>query len=79
MFVMYYILVHRDNLKKRKNLKKLDKVEREFKRAETEYSVIKTEGKRHLREVTKEITSGSGNTVVVMGGRRVVARRFERF
>ncbi len=68
MFIMYYILVHRDNLKKRKNLKKLDKVEREFKRAETEYSVIKTEGKRHLREVTKEITSGSGNTVVVMGG-----------
>ena len=65
---MYHIIVNEDNLKKKKNRKKLKVVERVFSDAGIDYTVHATNHKGHPNEITKEVTSGSGNTIIAMGG-----------
>ena len=65
---MYHIIVREDNLKKRKNLKKFNKVIEIFDKAKLDYTVHKTNRKGLASEICAEVTSGTGNSVIVMGG-----------
>lgn len=64
---MYHILVSSLRLDK-KNLKKLAVVERVFKSAGLEYTIHKTVTQDDVVDLTREITSRKGETLVVMGG-----------
>lgn len=65
---MYHIIVKEDNLKKKKNLKKFNKVIEIFDKANLSYTVHKTNRKGLASEICNEVTGGTGNSVIVMGG-----------
>ena len=65
---MFHIIVNEDNLKKKKNRKKLAEVEKVFKGAGLEYIIHKTNRKGMPKEICSELTSERGNTVIAMGG-----------
>ena len=65
---MQHIIVKADNLKKKKNLKKFNKVIEIFDKANLSYTVHKTDRKGLASEICAEVTGGTGNSVIVMGG-----------
>ena len=65
---MYYIIVNKCVLKRKSNVKKLNSVKTVFDSAGIEYTVRLSESKESARTIAAEITSGSGNSVIVMGG-----------
>ena len=65
---MYYIIVNKCVLKRKSNVKKLNSVKAVFDSAGIEYTVRLSESKESARTIAAEITSGSGNSVIVMGG-----------
>lgn len=63
---MYHMIIsERILLKKRKQFEKVKSV---FERAGASYALHVTDSKQAVRDATKEITSGSGNSLVVLGG-----------
>ena len=64
---MYHILVNASRLDK-KHSKKLAVVENVFKNAGLGFTVHKTGSEDEVKSLTREITSGQGEVVVVMGG-----------
>lgn len=65
---MFHIIVKEKSLKKKKNAGKLAAVEKIFTEKGLDYVVRRTSDKEHPRRFAREITSGKGNVVVVMGG-----------
>ncbi len=65
---MYHIIVNEDNLRKRKNRKKLAVAERKFRTAGLDYTVHRTNRQGQPKEICGRVTSGKGNTVIAMGG-----------
>lgn len=65
---MYYIIVNKCVIKRKSNVKKLNSVKAVFDSAGIEYTVRLSESKESARTIAAEITSGSGNSVIVMGG-----------
>ena len=65
---MYYIIVNKCVLKRKSNVKKLTSVKTVFDSSGIEYTVRLSESKESARTIAAEITSGSGNSVIVMGG-----------
>ncbi|MDE6441352.1 MAG: diacylglycerol kinase family lipid kinase [Clostridia bacterium] len=65
---MYHIIVNEDNLKKKKNRKKLAATEKVFKEAGLEYTIHRTNRRGMPAEICSEVTSGKGNTIIAMGG-----------
>lgn len=65
--VMLYIIVNELHLKGKK-IKKLQEAESVFQGAGIEYEVLKTTHAGHAKEYVAELTKGSGNVIVSMGG-----------
>lgn len=65
---MYHVIIKEELLKKRKNKRKLKIVETALKDAGAEYTVHKTVESEEPVLLTREITSGAGNTVIAMCG-----------
>ena len=65
---MFHLIVKDENLKRKKNLKKLRTVEEAFKRAGLEYTVHRTVEKSDPVNISAAVTEGAGNAVIVMGG-----------
>ena len=65
---MFHLIVKDENLKRKKNLKKLRTVEEAFKRAGLEYTVHRTVEKSDPVNIAASVTGGAGNAVIVMGG-----------
>lgn len=64
---MYHIIVSAARLDK-KHAKKLELAENVFKNAGLEYTVHKTVLQEDVANITREITSGKGEVIIVMGG-----------
>lgn len=65
---MLHIITGGDNLKKKKNAKKFKKILSVFDGAGIEYAVHLTADKADVIKTAGELTAGSGNTVVAVGG-----------
>lgn len=65
---MHYIIINEERLKSKKSKKKFDLVKEVFDGAGIKYEVCLTNYKGHAHDIAAEITKGSGNTLVVMGG-----------
>ena len=65
---MFHIIVNQKYLENKKSLKKFNAATEVFDKAGIEYVIHKTERKGQASEITKEVTSEVGNTVIAVGG-----------
>lgn len=65
---MFHVIINGKYLENKKGLKKFNAAIEVFDNAGIEYVVHKTESKGQACEITKEVTSGVGNTVIAVGG-----------
>lgn len=65
---MLHIIINEKYLNNKKSLKKFNRALEVFNKADREYVIHKTESKGQAGEITAEITSGTGNCVVAVGG-----------
>lgn len=64
--MMYHLIIREENFKKKQ--KKFRKVISVFEKAGIEYELHVTNHKNMVRDITKEVTSQKGNSVIVLGG-----------
>ena len=65
---MHYLLINEERLKNKKSAKKFKLVKEVFDKAGLQYEVKLTSYKGNTQDITREVTSQKGNTVIVMGG-----------
>lgn len=65
---MFHIIVQKSILEKKKNAKKLEKAFEVFRQSGKPYEIHITDLKSDVSDTVKALTSGSGNTVVTVGG-----------
>ena len=63
---MYHLIISEINLKKKQ--KKVEVVKSVFEEADLQYELHATKTREELQQITAEITSGNGNSVIVLGG-----------
>ena len=63
---MYHLIISEINLKKKQ--KKVETVKSVFEKAGLQFELHATNSREELQQITKEITSGKDNSVIVLGG-----------
>lgn len=65
---MYHLIVKKDNLANKKNAEKFKRALEVFDGAGINYTIHETSLKDEAKNITREVTSGKGNSVITVGG-----------